>query len=204
MAGGDRQSTLGITEAVTLIFAKGMPHEAQVRTRFYVMDDQCECIYSMLLGKQTMHILGGHVHPVRSELVYYPKLQQGDRATEHALPVRTAVTATPEQLTLLVKCMPASTPMVLALTSAAGTPQASPAPREVVAAPWDDKPAGWWHEASEHWLDCAGKQCCCLPEAEGFYDCPVVDPPASGLGGGGWQAALSPLAWRSRWVAATS
>lgn len=116
-----------MTETVELVFVKGTHFEACVCTSFYVMTDTASSLYSVLVGKSTLRQLAAHVHPLNSTLVYYPRLQQGDRTTTHALPVISAVPATPEQSVMIAEGIPAAAPVILAVSIECAAPACSEA-----------------------------------------------------------------------------
>lgn len=92
LADGKCGQVLGITDPVELVFAKGTPHQRNIRYQFLVLPGRCR-FYNLLLAKNAMKEVGGYVDPAES--AFYYRTRPGQGAPKHALPVRCSVPADP-------------------------------------------------------------------------------------------------------------
>ncbi len=78
----------GLSDPVTLCFAKGTVHQRKVDTRFLLVD-HTESLFQGILSKRTCKKVGGYVDPARDMFFYRPDSNNIERV--HGLPVRTHI-----------------------------------------------------------------------------------------------------------------
>lgn len=88
LANNEPGDVVGITDPVTLVFARRTEFEIRVKVQFLVMRG-VGALYDLLLGKNVLMKLGAHVDYALGAFVYRPV--PGNLSVSHSIPVRSAI-----------------------------------------------------------------------------------------------------------------